>query len=113
VSGEEFVARWESGQYKGPDAEPGRMSVVMLLPFARSREARRRVLAARTEHEAIRRSRESPCTDALLPRKRHLRGVKGRYYTSATPHPLTLMDGLPVELGSDTGLTVQVSQRYG
>ena len=37
VSGEEFVARWESGQYKGPDAEPGRMSVVMLLPFARSR----------------------------------------------------------------------------
>jgi hypothetical protein len=22
VSGEEFVARWESGQYKGPDADP-------------------------------------------------------------------------------------------
>jgi hypothetical protein len=37
VSGEEFVVRWESGQYKGPDAEPSRMSVVMLLPFARSR----------------------------------------------------------------------------
>jgi hypothetical protein len=37
VSGEEFVVRWESCQYKGPDAEPGRMSVVMLLPFARSR----------------------------------------------------------------------------
>jgi hypothetical protein len=34
VSGEEFVVRWESGQYKGPDAEPSRMSVVMLLPFA-------------------------------------------------------------------------------
>ena len=85
----------------------------MLLPFARSREARRRVLVARTEHEAIRRSREHHAPDALLPRKRHLRGVKGRYYTSATPHPLTLMDGLPVELGGDTGLTVQVSQRYG
>jgi hypothetical protein len=37
VSGEEFVARWESGQYKGSASGPGRMSVVMLLPFARSR----------------------------------------------------------------------------
>lgn len=38
--------------------------------------------------------------------------VKGGYYASATPHPLTLMDGLPVELGGGTGLTVQVSQQY-
>jgi hypothetical protein len=37
LSGEEFLARWESGQYGDPDAEPGVMSVVMLLPFARSR----------------------------------------------------------------------------
>lgn len=38
--------------------------------------------------------------------------VKGGYYTSATPHPLTLMDRLPVELGGGTGLTIQVSQQY-
>lgn len=38
--------------------------------------------------------------------------VKGGYYASAAPHPLTLMDGLPVELGGGTGLTVQVSQQY-
>lgn len=38
--------------------------------------------------------------------------VKGGYYASATPHPLTLMDGLPVELGSGTDLTVQISQQY-
>jgi hypothetical protein len=38
--------------------------------------------------------------------------VKGGYYASATPHPLTLMDGLPTELGGGTGLTVQVSQQY-
>jgi len=37
LSGEEFLARWESGQYGDPDAEPGRTSGVMLLPFARSR----------------------------------------------------------------------------
>ena len=36
LSGEEFFARWESGAYEDPDAEPGVMSVVMLLPFARS-----------------------------------------------------------------------------
>lgn len=38
--------------------------------------------------------------------------VKGGYYASAAPHPLTLMDGLPVELGGGTDLTVQVSQQY-
>lgn len=38
--------------------------------------------------------------------------VRGGYYASPTPHPLTLMDGLPVELGGGTGLTVQVSQQY-
>jgi hypothetical protein len=36
ISGEEFVERWESGHYEDPDADPGVMSVVMLLPFARS-----------------------------------------------------------------------------
>ncbi len=35
VSGEEFLERWESRYYEAPDAEPGVMSVVMLLPFAR------------------------------------------------------------------------------
>ncbi len=35
LSGEEFLERWESGYYEDPDAEPGVMSVVMLLPFAR------------------------------------------------------------------------------
>jgi hypothetical protein len=34
VGGEEFLERWESGYYEDPDAEPGVMSVVMLLPFA-------------------------------------------------------------------------------
>ncbi len=38
--------------------------------------------------------------------------VKGGYHASARPHPLTLMDGMPVELGGGTGLTVQVSQQY-
>lgn len=37
--------------------------------------------------------------------------VKGGYYASVTPHPLTLMDGLPVGLDG-TDLTVQVSQQY-
>lgn len=36
LSGEEFLERWESGYYEDPDAEPGVMSVVMLLPFAHS-----------------------------------------------------------------------------
>ena len=35
ISGEEFLERWESGYYEDPD-QPGIMSVVMLLPFARS-----------------------------------------------------------------------------
>lgn len=38
--------------------------------------------------------------------------VKGRYFASVTPHPLTLMDGLPVELGGGTALTIQVTQQY-
>lgn len=38
--------------------------------------------------------------------------VKGGYHASTTPHPLTLMDGLPVELGGGTSLTVQISQQY-
>lgn len=36
LSGEEFLERWESGYYEDPDAEPGVMSVVILLPFAHS-----------------------------------------------------------------------------
>jgi hypothetical protein len=35
ISGEEFLARWDSGYYEDPD-QPEVMSVVMLLPFARS-----------------------------------------------------------------------------
>jgi hypothetical protein len=35
ISGEEFLARWDSGYYEHPD-QPEVMSVVMLLPFARS-----------------------------------------------------------------------------
>jgi hypothetical protein len=38
--------------------------------------------------------------------------VKGGYYASATPFPLTLSDGLPVALGRGTNLAVQVSQQY-
>jgi hypothetical protein len=78
VSSQEFVARWESGQYKGPDAEPGRMSVVMRLPFARSRElvVESWRLGPNTRPSGGPGSHHAP--DALLPRKRHLRGVKGR-----------------------------------
>ena len=36
LSGEEFLERWESGCYEEPDCDPDVMSVVMLLPFARS-----------------------------------------------------------------------------
>lgn len=35
ISGEEFLERWDSGYYKDPD-QPEVMSVIMLLPFARS-----------------------------------------------------------------------------
>ena len=35
ISGEEFLDRWDSGYYEDPD-QPEVMSVVMLLPFARS-----------------------------------------------------------------------------
>jgi hypothetical protein len=113
VSGEEFVVRWESGQYKGPDAEPSRMrwSCSCRSPVPGRLVAESWRLGPNTRPSGRPGNPHAP--DALLPRKRHLRGVKGRYYTSATPHPLTLMDGLPVELGGDTGLTVQVSQRYG
>jgi hypothetical protein len=38
--------------------------------------------------------------------------VKGGYHASATPHPLTLAGGLPVDLGSGVGLAIQVSQQY-
>jgi hypothetical protein len=38
--------------------------------------------------------------------------VKGGYYPSPKPHPLTLMDGLPVELGSGTEFSIRVSQQY-
>jgi hypothetical protein len=83
VSGEELLACWESGQYGDSDAEPGKMTVVMLLPFVRSREAGRRVLAARTEHEVSGGSGNLPALDALLPRERRLRGVTG----DTTPRP--------------------------
>jgi hypothetical protein len=35
ISGEEFLRRWDSGYYQDPD-QPEVMSVIMLLPFARS-----------------------------------------------------------------------------
>ena len=35
ISGEEVLGRWDSGYYEDPD-QPEVMSVVMLLPFARS-----------------------------------------------------------------------------
>jgi hypothetical protein len=38
--------------------------------------------------------------------------VKGGYHVSATPHPLALQRGLPVDLGRGTGLAVAVSQWY-
>ncbi len=37
--------------------------------------------------------------------------VKGGYYASPTPHPLTLMDGLPVKLAG-TEFEIVVSQQY-
>ena len=38
--------------------------------------------------------------------------VKGRYHVSATPYPITLAGGLPVDLRRGTGLAVAVSQWY-
>ena len=38
--------------------------------------------------------------------------VKGGYYVSQRPLPLTLGRGLPVDLGGRTDLAVQVSQQY-
>jgi hypothetical protein len=35
ITGEEFLERWDSGYYEEPD-QPEVMSVIMLLPFARS-----------------------------------------------------------------------------
>ena len=35
ISGDEFLERWDSGYYEDPD-QPEIMSVVVLLPFARS-----------------------------------------------------------------------------
>ncbi len=37
VSGEEFLAQWEAGHYEDPD-QPEVISVIMLLPFAESRD---------------------------------------------------------------------------
>jgi hypothetical protein len=36
MSGEEFLQRWESGEFEDPD-RPEVMSVLMLLPFAQER----------------------------------------------------------------------------
>lgn len=38
--------------------------------------------------------------------------VKGGYYASPKPHPLTLARGLPVALGGGMGLAIKVSQQY-
>jgi hypothetical protein len=69
-------------------------------------------LAGQTEREAVQRFRESlHRTISCIVNSPYV-DVKGGYYVSTTPHPLTLMDGLPVELGGGTDLTVQVSQQY-
>ena len=38
--------------------------------------------------------------------------LTSRVDTIHHPHPLTLMDGLPVELGSGTEFSIRVSQQY-
>jgi hypothetical protein len=69
-------------------------------------------VAGKTEYEAVERFRESlHRTLSCVLQGVHV-DVKGRYYVSTVPHPLTIMDGLPVELGGSTGLSIRVSQQY-
>jgi hypothetical protein len=69
-------------------------------------------LAGKSEYEGVQRFRESlRRTLSCIVRGAYV-DVKGGYYPSRTPHPLTLMDGLPVELGGGTGLSIKVSQQY-
>jgi len=35
VSGDQFLAQWEAGVYRGHEGDPSTMYLVMLLPFAR------------------------------------------------------------------------------
>ena len=69
-------------------------------------------MAGKLEYEAVQRFRESlQRTLSCIVRGAYV-DVKGGYYPSPNPHPLTLMDGLPVELGSGTEFSIRVSQQY-
>ena len=35
MSGAEFLRKWNAGEFRDPDSDPGVMEVVMLLPLAR------------------------------------------------------------------------------
>ncbi|MGE0539327.1 MAG: hypothetical protein AB7R89_04030 [Dehalococcoidia bacterium] len=35
ISGDEFISRWEAGEYSDPDRDPEVMRIVMLLPSGR------------------------------------------------------------------------------
>jgi hypothetical protein len=69
-------------------------------------------LAGQPEYEAVQRFRESLHRTLSCVLRGTYIDVKGGHYPSPRPHPLTLMDGLPVELGRGTGLSVRVSQQY-
>ncbi|WP_371598914.1 hypothetical protein [Streptomyces sp. NBC_00564] len=42
ISGEEFIARWDAGEYGGPEEHVKAEEVSMLLPFARPNEGNAR-----------------------------------------------------------------------
>lgn len=68
-------------------------------------------MAGATEYEAVERYRESLRRSISCVVRDAFLDVKGRYYVSATPHPITLDRGLPVDLaGGD--LSVAVTQHY-
>jgi hypothetical protein len=69
-------------------------------------------LAGKPDYEVVQRFRESlRRTLSCIVRGAYV-DVKGGYYPSPNPHPLTLMDGLPVELGRGTNLSIAVSYHY-
>ena len=35
MSGAEFLRKWDAGEFRDPDSDPGVMEVVMLLPLVR------------------------------------------------------------------------------
>jgi hypothetical protein len=42
ISGNEFLARWDSGYYSGPHSEAGAMRVAFLIPLVRTTVARKK-----------------------------------------------------------------------